>query len=117
MLEALTYRYRGHSVADAGLAYRSKKEIAANQSADPIARTRSRLLTDGVKQARLAQLEHEVAEEVAAAVAFAEAEPEPPVDELATGMYAPGIANQFERMRPGSPFGELALSFDAGLGQ
>ena len=33
------------------------------------------------------------------------------------GVYAPGSAEQFERMRPGSPFGELELVFDAGLGR
>ena len=31
MLEAMTYRYRGHSVADARLAYGSKEEIAELQ--------------------------------------------------------------------------------------
>ena len=35
----------------------------------------------------------------------------------AADMYAPGSAEQFERMRPGSPFGELDLVFDAGLGR
>ena len=39
------------------------------------------------------------------------------VDELAAGVYAPGSAEQFERMRPGSPFGELDLVFDSGLGR
>ena len=43
MLEALTYRYRGHSVADAGLAYRTKDEIADRQGRDPLLRTRERL--------------------------------------------------------------------------
>jgi hypothetical protein len=32
-------------------------------------------------------------------------------------MHAAGSAEQFERMRPGSAFGELELSFDAGLGR
>ncbi|MEA2340884.1 MAG: pyruvate dehydrogenase component alpha subunit, partial [Solirubrobacteraceae bacterium] len=35
VLEALTYRYRGHSVADAGLAYRTKDEILEHQAHDP----------------------------------------------------------------------------------
>ena len=37
VLEVITYRYRGHSVADAGLAYRTKEEIASKQAHDPIA--------------------------------------------------------------------------------
>jgi hypothetical protein len=41
----------------------------------------------------------------------------PSVAELAVGMHAAGSAEQFERMRPGSAFGELELSFDAGLGR
>ena len=55
-------------------------------------------------------------ERVAAAVAFADASPEPDVSELARNVYAPGSAGQFARMRPGSPFGEEALVFDSGLG-
>ncbi len=38
VLEALTYRYRGHSVADAGLAYRTEDEIAEHRDHDPIVR-------------------------------------------------------------------------------
>ena len=52
-----------------------------------------------------------------AAVDFALASPEPSVDGLASGMHASGSAAQFERMRPGSPFGEEGLTFDAGLGR
>src|SRR4051795_5234409 len=47
VLEAVTYRYRGHSVADAGLAYRTKEEIVARQSNDPIARLRRTLREHG----------------------------------------------------------------------
>ena len=65
----------------------------------------------------LDSLEREAVERVRAAVEFAEADPEPDVSELAAGMYAPGSADQFERMRPGSPLGELELVFEGGLGE
>ena len=51
-----------------------------------------------------------------AAVAFADASPEPDVSELARSVYAPGSGGQFARMRPGSPFGEEELVFNGGLG-
>ncbi|MBN8866520.1 MAG: hypothetical protein J0H98_03100 [Solirubrobacterales bacterium] len=117
VIEAVTYRYRGHSVADAGLAYRSKEEIADwSEGRDPIARQRLRLQESGVTVEDLEAIEDEARSEVEAAVEHAAASAEPSVDQLAHGMYAPGSAAQFERMRPGSPFGEEALTFDAGLG-
>jgi pyruvate dehydrogenase E1 component alpha subunit len=116
VLEAVTYRYRGHSVADAGLSYRTQGEIDARKGKDPIALARRRLLAEGMSEDELAELERDVDERVQAAVAFASADEPPPVEELAVGMYAPGSAEQFSRMRPGSPFGELDLVFDGGLG-
>ena len=53
MLEAMTYRYRGHSVADAGLAYRTREEIKERQSSDPIVRVREQLREAGVDEAEL----------------------------------------------------------------
>jgi pyruvate dehydrogenase E1 component subunit alpha len=117
VLEAMTYRYRGHSVADAGLSYRTRDEINAWMEKDPIALLRQRVLEQGVSDDELAELERDVDERVEAAVAYATADEPPPVEELAAGMYAPRSAEQFERMRPGSPFGELELTFDAGLGR
>ncbi len=116
VLEAVTYRYRGHSVADAGLAYRSKDEIVARQANDPIARLRTTLREHGTTDEDFDAIDREVDERVAAAVAFADASPEPAVSELARNVYAPGSAGQFARMRAGSPFGEEELVFDAGLG-
>jgi pyruvate dehydrogenase E1 component alpha subunit len=116
VLEAVTYRYRGHSVADAGLAYRTRDEIAERQQLDPIVRVRRQLRDRGFDEEQLDAIDRDVDERVEAAVAFADASPEPPVERLAAGMYAPGSDDQFARMRPGSPFGEEALTFDGGLG-
>jgi pyruvate dehydrogenase E1 component alpha subunit len=116
VLEVVTYRYRGHSVADAGLAYRTKEEIVAKQANDPIARLRSTLREQGMSDEDLDAVDETVDERVAAAVALADASPEPDVSELARNVYAPGSGGQFARMRPGSPFGEEELVFDAGLG-
>ena len=117
VLEAMTYRYRGHSVADAGLAYRTKDEIAARRAKDPIERVRARLLAAGTPEEDLERVVEEARRRVAAAVEHAERSPEPSVGDLAAGMHAAGSAEQFARMRPGSAFGELELTFDAGLGR
>jgi pyruvate dehydrogenase E1 component alpha subunit len=117
VLEAVTYRYRGHSVADAGLAYRSREEIDEHRREDPLPRTRALLEARGVPADALDAVEAEAEAEVKAAVAFAEADAPPPVDRLAAGVYTPGSDEQFERMRPGSPFGEAELVFAGGLGE
>jgi pyruvate dehydrogenase E1 component alpha subunit len=117
VLEAVTYRYRGHSVADAGLAYRTKDEIEEHRREDPLTRTRELLEGRGVQADGLIALEAEVESEVEASVAFAEQDAPPSVEHLAAGMYTPGSGEQFERMRPGSPFGEAELVFAGGLGE
>ncbi len=116
VLEAMTYRYRGHSVADAGLAYRTKDEIAERRDRDPIARVRASLIERGVEEAELEAAEQRARETIAAAVEFADADPEPALDQLAKGMYAPTSDLQFARMKPGSPYGEEELVYAAGLG-
>jgi pyruvate dehydrogenase E1 component alpha subunit len=116
VLEAMTYRYRGHSVADAGLAYRSKDEIAERREHDPLTRVRAQLREHGASDEELDAIDARAEERVAAAVAFAEESAEPDVSRLAWGMHARGSDEQFARMRPGSPFGEEELTFDAGLG-
>ncbi|MBA2240110.1 MAG: pyruvate dehydrogenase (acetyl-transferring) E1 component subunit alpha, partial [Solirubrobacterales bacterium] len=117
VLETLTYRYRGHSVADAGLSYRDRDEIKRHQEHDPIKRVRETLGERGITDEQLEQADERAAEQIADAVEFANASAEPPLDQLAYGMYAKGSDEQFERMKPGSPFGEQELVFGAGLGQ
>jgi len=117
VLEVLTYRYRGHSVADAGLSYRTKDEIAEREARDPIEILRAELLERGVPEHELDEADERAAAAVAEAVEIAEADEEPAVDELAYGMYAEGSDEQFDRMRLGSPYGEQELVFDAALGR
>jgi pyruvate dehydrogenase E1 component alpha subunit len=117
VLEAITYRYRGHSVADAGLAYRTREEIAEHRRMDPLERTRAKLREGGVSDAEITAADQAAKEAVAHAVEVASASAEPELDRLAAGMYAPGSAEQFERMRPGSPADEQELVFAGGLGR
>ncbi|MGB2712299.1 MAG: thiamine pyrophosphate-dependent enzyme [Conexibacter sp.] len=111
VLEALTYRYRGHSVADAGTAYRTAAEVEQWKRRDPLAIYRARLIEERrVGEAQIAAIDARVATRVEAAVAAAEASPEPPVEALAAHVYGdPARAAQFARMAPGSPFGEREL--------
>lgn len=118
VLEVLTYRYRGHSVADAGTLYRTEAEIDAWKARDPLVLHRERLIEQGrADEAQIAAIDDRIGARVEAAVAFAEASPEPPVEELAAHVYGdPAVAAQFARMAPGSPYGERELVL-AGLGR
>jgi pyruvate dehydrogenase E1 component alpha subunit len=114
VLELVTYRYRGHSVADAGLAYRTRGEIDEHIQRDPIFRVRALLAQEGLPDEELDALMGAAEAQVAAAVAASIESPAPAVSTLATGMYAPGSAAQFARMLP---FGERELVFAGGLGE
>jgi pyruvate dehydrogenase E1 component alpha subunit len=82
-LELLTYRFRGHSMSDAG-AYRTASEVDEWKLRDPIRILHERLVATGEAEADLvATLEREADERVAACVRFAEESPEPdPKDAL-----------------------------------
>src|SRR5918996_2590801 len=67
VLEAVTYRYRGHSVADAGLAYRTKEEISERMAHDPIVRVAARLRDAGATTEDLRAIDERVEERVQAA--------------------------------------------------
>jgi pyruvate dehydrogenase E1 component alpha subunit len=117
VLELVTYRFRGHSVADPGLSYRTSEEIAEHAENDPLRRVRAMLVDAGVAEDALDQLDVEAEQRVVAAVEWARADAAPAVSELARGMYAPGSAAQFARMLAGAPYGERELVFAGGLGQ
>ena len=88
LIEAVTYRFRGHSMSDPA-EYRSKREERIWQERDPIKNLRRRMLGERhVAEARLGDVEAAVAREIEEAVKFADESPEPSVDELGTGIYA-----------------------------
>jgi pyruvate dehydrogenase E1 component alpha subunit len=108
LLETITYRQRGHSVADAGKVYRSAEEIASWRKRDPITRFGLFCTEQGLLTAeQIEQVWAEVAAEVKAAIdeALAAAFPDP--DTLYEHVYGdPAWREQFARMRAGAPFGE-----------
>jgi pyruvate dehydrogenase E1 component alpha subunit len=85
ILEALTYRYRGHSMSDPAK-YRSKEEVAKmRQEHDPIDHLRAKLLEGGhTDENALKTIDREVKDIVAEAAEFAQASPEPDPSELWT---------------------------------
>lgn len=87
LIEAMTYRFRGHSMSDPG-EYRSKREERIWQERDPIKRFRRRLLERGFNEAQLASIESEVEAVVDDAVRFADESPEPPLDDVTKHVYA-----------------------------
>jgi pyruvate dehydrogenase E1 component alpha subunit len=89
LLEARTYRFRGHSMRDpAGAVYRTREEVEREKRRDPITIFTERCVhEDALTEADIAAIEKEVADVVAAAVAYAEASPEPPPEWLLTDVY------------------------------
>jgi pyruvate dehydrogenase E1 component alpha subunit len=87
LVEAVTYRFRGHSMADPEQ-YRSKEEVAHWRERDPIPAFGQLLVADSVlDQHALAQIDAHAIERVDAAVEFAEASPFPAPESLYDDVY------------------------------
>lgn len=77
IIEAISYRYRGHSVADPAR-YRTPEEVQAWREQDPIERFYRQLLQAGIlTEEQRAEVEQRVDAQVEEAVEFAENSPEP----------------------------------------
>lgn len=89
VLEVITYRYEGHSYADAGKVYRTQEEIERWRQKDPI-RTFQRYLEEHglLDQASYEEMDKRVEQQVQEAVGFAEASPFPATDTLFDYVYA-----------------------------
>jgi pyruvate dehydrogenase E1 component alpha subunit len=84
LVEAVTYRYRGHSKSDRQ-AYRTRDEVKDWQAHDPIPRFAQVL---GLSETELEAMRAAAARQIAEAVAYAEASPEPDPGRLLEGVYA-----------------------------
>lgn len=92
LLEALTYRWRGHMEGEAAR-YRPEEEIREWMGRCPIRRLRSALEAEGrLTGAEAAALEQEARQAVEAAVRRARAAPDPGPEALATDVFAPDPA-------------------------
>lgn len=84
LVEAVTYRWKGHSKSDRE-AYRTREEVKAWQARDPIPRFAEVL---GLGDDEVRALRDEAQACVEAAVAFAEASPDPDLSTIMEGVYA-----------------------------
>ena len=119
LLECVTYRFRGHSVADQGTSYRTEEEIEEWKQTDPIPRFGQALIDRGVLESQddLEEISERMDARVQEAVEFAENSSAPELDSLARHVYGDEHAGQqFRRMRSGSPFGERELVLEKELG-
>jgi pyruvate dehydrogenase E1 component alpha subunit len=87
LVEAVTYRFRGHSMADPE-DYRSKEEVARWRERDPIPAFAELLIAEGViDEAERERIDEEAIARVDAAVAFADASPLPTPESLYDDVY------------------------------
>jgi pyruvate dehydrogenase E1 component alpha subunit len=84
LIEAVTYRWRGHSKSDRQL-YRTRDEVKEWMEKDPIPRF-AKLLNVGDEEFK--KIQAQAKEEIRKAVEFAEASPEPDVATILEGIYA-----------------------------
>jgi pyruvate dehydrogenase E1 component subunit alpha len=94
LLEAFTYRYRGHSAADPEV-YREREEVEEWREKDPIETFAQRCVNAGVLGEReIGEVREKAEEKVKAAVEFADSSPEPALDTLYENLYAVADAGE-----------------------
>jgi pyruvate dehydrogenase E1 component alpha subunit len=102
ILEAVSWRLRGHSVVDPAK-YRTKEEARRLHDLDPVAAYRKQLIESGIAEpAELASIDAEVEAQVHSVVEFADNSPHPSPDQLFAHAYATPVANA-PRELPGDP--------------
>jgi pyruvate dehydrogenase E1 component alpha subunit len=92
LIEALTFRFNGHVLGDAGK-YIPKDQVAAAKAADPVPALRARLIAEGIaSEADLSAIEADFKQQIEAAAEAAFAAEFPDVAELKRDVFAHEIA-------------------------
>ena len=87
LVEAFTYRFRGHSAADPEV-YREKEEVEEWREKDPVETFAARLIEEEVLSAEeVDKIKEDADRIVTEAVEFADASPEPDLDSLYDHLY------------------------------
>jgi pyruvate dehydrogenase E1 component alpha subunit len=90
LVEAITYRFRGHSMADPE-EYRTKEQVEQWRARDPLLTFGDRLTAEGViTEDERTAMDAEAVARVDDAVAFADASPHPPPESLYDDVYVLG---------------------------
>ncbi len=84
LIEAITYRWRGHSKSDRQ-AYRTREEVKEWMKKDPIPRFAAKI---GVTDKEMEKIKQQVKQDIQAAVEYAENSPEPDLSTILEGVYA-----------------------------
>ncbi|MBI3013921.1 MAG: pyruvate dehydrogenase (acetyl-transferring) E1 component subunit alpha [Candidatus Tectomicrobia bacterium] len=88
LLEALTYRFRGHSMSDPAR-YRTRQEVEEQRERDPILLYRQKLEAEGVLEgSEIKELDAKAKRIAQEAAEFAENTPDPPLESLFEDVYA-----------------------------
>ncbi|WP_245673320.1 thiamine pyrophosphate-dependent enzyme [Nocardia lijiangensis] len=102
LLEAVSYRLKGHSVVDPAK-YRTSETVSVVRENDPVVLWRAALVEAGVlTEDSAAAMEREISAEVVAAVEFAESSPHPEPASLFDFNYATPVAGDSRRL-PADP--------------
>lgn len=84
LIELNTYRYRGHSMSDPAK-YRSREEVQeVREKHDAIEGVKAELVSRGISEEKLKEIDRRIRAEVSQAADFAESSPEPDPAELYT---------------------------------
>jgi pyruvate dehydrogenase E1 component alpha subunit len=113
LVEAVTYRFRGHSMADPEQ-YRSQEEVAQWRARDPIPAFAERLIAEGViDEGERARIDARAIARVDAAVEFADASPFPAPESLYDDVYVldPNVRGRYSQPHE-EPAGQAAEDAD-----
>ena len=89
LVEAVTYRIRGHYVGDPEKTYRTKEEVEAKKAEEPLVRAREKLLQQGVDEALLDAMDQSIKERLDGLREWALQQPLPTLDQAIDHVYIP----------------------------